>query len=347
MLRFLTAGESHGRCMVAILEGMPAGLKIDIKEMNLELKRRQLGYGRGDRMKIEGDNVEILSGVRNGLTLGSPIGLYVKNNDFRIDELIPLTNPRPGHADLIGCLKYGHQDIRNVLERASARETVSRVAMGSVCKLFLKESGVRVSSKVIMIGGESQQERMKKKIDQAKANLDTLGGMFVVTAENVPPGLGSYVSSDLRLNARLAQAFMSIPAIKAVEFGLGTEFARLSGSKSHDAIYFSKEKGYFRKTNNAGGIEGGMSNGEPIVARCTMKPIATIGKPLDSVDMATKKPARAAVERYDICAVEAAGVVAESMAAFVLAQAMLEKFGSDSMAEFKRNLKAYLRSLSD
>ncbi|MFA5038242.1 MAG: chorismate synthase [Candidatus Omnitrophota bacterium] len=345
MLRFLTAGESHGRCMVAILEGMPAGLKVDLKEMNLELKRRQLGLGRGDRMKIEGDNVEILSGVRNGLTLGSPIGLYVKNNDYRIDDLIALTNPRPGHADLVGCLKYGHQDIRNVLERASARETVSRVAVGALCKLFLKECSIRVSSKAVMIGGETRQERMKKKVDEARRNLDTLGGMFVVSVEGAPPGLGSYVSADRRLNARLAQAFMSIPAIKAVEFGLGIEYARAFGSKVHDAIYYSKEKGYYRKTNNAGGIEGGMSNGETIVARCTMKPIATVGKPLDSVDIITKKGARAAVERYDTCAVEAAGVVAESCAAFVLSEALLEKFGADSLVEFKRNYKAYLRSL--
>ena len=331
--------------MVAILEGMPAGLKVDLKEMNMELKRRQLGYGRGDRMKIEGDNVEILSGVRNRLTLGSPIGLYVKNNDYRIDDLLPLTNPRPGHADLVGCLKYGHEDIRNVLERASARETVSRVAVGALCKLFLKECDMTVASKVVMIGGETQADRMKKKIDEARKHLDTVGGMFLVSAVGVPPGLGSYAASDRRLNATLAQALMSIPAIKAVEFGLGIEYARIFGSKAHDAIYYSKDKGYFRKSNHAGGIEGGMSNGEPIIARCTMKPIATIGKPLDSVDIITKKGVRAAVERYDICAVEAAGVVAESATAFVLAQAMLEKFGSDSMTELKRNYKAYLRSL--
>lgn len=345
MLRFLTAGESHGRCMIAILEGIPAGLKIDLKQMNVELKRRQLGYGRGDRMKMEGDNVEILSGVKNGLTLGSPIGLYVKNTDFRIDDLIPLTNPRPGHADLVGCLKYGYRDIRNVLERASARETVSRVAIGSVCKLFLKEFGISIVSGVLMIGGEKNKEKVHKKIDQARKNLDTVGGMFSVTATGVPPGLGSYVSAEKRLNARLAGVLMSIPAIKAVEVGLGTGFAYAFGSHVHDAIYYHKDRGFYRKTNYAGGIEGGISNGEPIVLRCTMKPIATLGKPLDSVDIVTKKPVKAAVERYDTCAVDAAGVVAESVIAFELSNAFVEKFGADSMNEIKRNYKAYLRSL--
>ena len=345
MLRSLTAGESHGRCMIAILEGLPAGLKLDLKDMNIELKRRQLGYGRGDRMKIEGDNVEILSGLKNGMTLGSPIGLYIKNSDFRIDDLIPLTHPRPGHADLVGCLKYGHRDIRNVLERASARETVSRVALGAVCKQFLGEFGISVASETLLIGGEKQQEKIKKKVDQAKKNLDTLGGMFGIRATGVPPGLGSYVSAQRRLNARLAGALMSIPAIKAVEFGLGTAFAYEFGSRVHDAIYYHKDKGFFRKTNNAGGIEGGMSNGEPIVIKCTMKPISTLGKPLDSVDIVTKKPVKAAVERYDTCAVEAAGVVGEAVVAFELSDGMIEKFGGDSMNEMKRNYKAYLRSL--
>ena len=343
MLRFLTAGESHGRCMIAILEGMPAGLKIDLKEMNIELRRRQFGYGRGERMKIEADSVEILSGVKNNLTLGSPIGLYVQNKDFRIDDLLPLTNPRPGHADLAGCLKYGHQDIRNVLERASARETVSRVAVGSVCKLFLKEFGIAIISDVLMIAGEKNKDKMNKKIDQAKKNLDTVGGVFGIVATGVPVGLGSYVASDRRLNARLAAALASIPAIKAVEFGLGKDYAYAQGSHVHDAIYYSKEKGFYRKTNNAGGIEGGISNGEPLVLRCTMKPIATMGKPLDSVDIVTKKPVRASVERYDTCAVAAAGVVGESVVAFELACALVEKFGGDSMIEIKRNYKAYLK----
>jgi chorismate synthase len=324
---------------------MPAGLKIDLKAINLELKRRQLGYGRGERMKIEGDSVEVLAGVKSGLTLGSPMGLYIKNTDFRIDDLIPLTNPRPGHADLIGCLKYGHQDIRNVLERASARETVTRVAAGAVCKQFLKEFNVAIESAILLIGGEKNSEKMNRKIDQAKKSLDTVGGLFGVVATGVVPGLGSYVASDRRLNARIAAALMSIPAIKAVEFGLGTGYAYEFGSKVHDAIYYSKEKGYFRKTNNAGGIEGGMSNGQPIVVRCTMKPISTVGKPLDSVDIITKKPVKAAVERYDTCAVPAAGVVAESAMAYELASAMIEKFGGDSMNEIKRNYKAYVRSL--
>ncbi|MEK7849317.1 MAG: chorismate synthase [Candidatus Omnitrophota bacterium] len=345
MLRYLTAGESHGRCMIAILEGMPAGLKVDLKIMNIEIRRRQLGYGRGDRMKIEADTIEVLSGVKNGHALGSPITLYVKNNDFRIDELILLANPRPGHADLVGCLKYGHTDIRNVLERASARETVSRVAIGSVCKLFLKEFGVLITSEVLMIGGEKNKEKMEKKIDHAKKNLDTVGGAFGVVAEGVVPGLGSYVASDRRLNGRLAGALSSIPAIKAVEFGLGTGFAYDFGSRVHDAIFYSKEKGFFRKTNRSGGIEGGMSTGEPIAIRCTMKPISTLGKPMDSVDIITKKPVKAAVERYDTCAVAAAGVVAESVVAYELTFAMLEKFGGDSINEVKRNYKAYTRTL--
>lgn len=345
MLRFSTAGESHGRCMIAILENMPAGLKIDLGQMNLELKRRQMGHGRGDRMKLEGDNVDILSGVKNGFTLGSPIGLYVKNNDFKIHDLTPCTQPRPAHADLAGCLKYGHQDIHNVLERASARQTVSQVAVGSVCKLFLKEFGILISSDVLMIGGETNKARMDKKIDIAKKKLDTVGGIFGLTAQGVPPGLGSYVSGYRRLNARFAGAVMSIPAIKGVEFGLGQGYAKEFGSRVHDAIYYSKEKGYFRKTNNAGGIEGGMSNGESIVMRCVMKPISTVGVPLDSVDIVTKKPVKAAVERYDTCAMAAAGVIAESCIAFELADCMMEKFGADSMQEIKRSYKAYLRSL--
>ena len=345
MLRFLTAGESHGRCMIAILEGMPAGLKVDLKAINIELKRRQLGYGRGDRMKIEQDNVEILSGVKNNLTLGSPIGFYVKNTDFRIDDLISLTNPRPGHADLAGCLKYGHCDVRNVLERASARETVSRVAVGSVCKQFLSEFDITIASEVLMIGGEKNKDKMAKKVDQARKNLNTLGGAFRVTAVGVPVGLGSYGTAEKRLTARLAGALMSIPAVKAIEFGLGTRYAYEFGSSVHDAIYYSKEKSFYRKTNHAGGIEGGMSNGEPIIIRATMKPISTLGKPLDSVDIITKKPVKAAIERYDTCAVQAAGVVAESVVAYELSNAMLEKFGGDSINETKRNYSGYLRSL--
>jgi chorismate synthase len=345
MLRMLTAGESHGRCLTAIVEGMPAGLKIDMAFMNGELKRRQLGYGRGDRMKIEGDHAEVLSGVRSSLTLGSPIGLYIKNSDYRIDDLLSLTQPRPGHADLVGCLKYGHADIRNVLERASARETAAKVACGALAKLFLREFDVKVASDILVIGGERSRERMNKKIDEARKKLDTLGGSFLVRATGVVPGLGTYVSGDRRLGARLAAGLMSIPAIKAIEFGLGVGYACLFGSQAHDEIHYSKDKGFFRKTNRAGGLEGGMSNGEPIEVRCTMKPIATIGKPLDSVDIATKKPVKAAVERYDTCAVEAAAVVAEAMMAFELASAMLEKFGGDSMAEVKRNVKAYVRGL--
>lgn len=341
MLRYLTSGESHGKCLLAILEGMPAGLKIDINKINQELKRRQAGYGRGERMKIEQDKVEILSGIRHGLTIGSPVALKIDNKDSSIETLPMVTAPRPGHADLAGVLKYGFEDIRNVLERASARETAARTAIGAVCKIFLDEFQIKILSKIIGVGGEVRASKIKQKIDEAIRKKDSLGGIFEVAAQNVPVGLGSYVQPDRRLDARLALGLISIPGIKAVEFGLGFACASKFGSEVHDAIYFSKEKGFFRKTNNAGGIEGGISNGEPIVARCCMKPISTLMKPLPSVNIASKKPTCATVERSDTSVVEAAGVVAEAVVAFELSRAMLEKFGCDSLKEIKRSLQAF------
>jgi len=345
MLRYLTAGESHDKAQVAILEGMPAGLKIDLARINQELKRRQSGFGRGKRMQIEKDKVRILSGVRKGLTLGSPIGLLIENKDFSIDKLPNVVCPRPGHADLAGLLKYGFKDARNVLERASARETVMRVGIGAISKIFLDEFDISISSRVLSIGGESSLQAIREKIIEAQNHKDTVGGIFKVVAKGVPVGLGSYVQPDKRLDGRLTQGIMSIPGIKAVEIGLGFGYAGRFGSQVHDAIYYSKSKGYFRKTNNAGGIEGGISNGQDMVIRACMKPISTLLDPLDSVNIVTKKPSKAAVERSDICVVEAAGVVAESAVAFVLAEALLEKFGSDNLSDIKKAYQNYLKRI--
>ncbi len=341
MLRYLTAGESHGKCLLAILEGMPAGLKINEAEINQELKRRQAGFGRGARMKIEQDQAQILSGLRHGITIASPIALKIDNKDSSLEALPSITCPRPGHADLCGSLKYGFSDIRNVLERASARETAARTAVGAVCKIFLREFDIEINSRIAAVGGESNPSQIRKKIDRAIAQKDTLGGVFEVIAKNVPAGLGSYVQPDRRLDARLAAGLISIPGVKAVEFGMGFGCAAKFGSEVHDAIYFSKEKGYFRKTNNAGGIEGGISNAEPIIIRCCMKPISTLLNPLPSVDIVSKKPTKATIERSDTCVVEAAGVVAEAVVAFEISSALLEKFGSDSMKEIKRSLTAF------
>lgn len=345
MLRYLTAGESHGKALLAILEGMPAGLKFEIGRINQELKRRQQGIGRGKRMQIEKDRVQILSGLKNSITLGSPIGLLIENKDFSIEKLPKIICPRPGHADLAGLLKYGFTDIRNVLERASARETASRVGVGAICKIFLDEFNIRISSKVLSIGGEFGSSAMIKKILEAKNHKDTVGGIFEVVAKGVPCGLGSYVQQDKRLDARLAQAIISIPGIKAVEIGLGFGHADKFGSEVHDAIYYNKNKGYFRKTNNAGGIEGGVSNGKDLVIRACMKPISTLLNPLDSVNISTKKPAKATVERSDICVVESAGVIAESGVAFVLADAFLEKFGSDCLLDIQKAYRDYQKRI--
>ncbi|MBU1124437.1 MAG: chorismate synthase [Candidatus Omnitrophica bacterium] len=345
MLRSLTAGESHGKGLVAIVEGMPAGLKIDPQVINQELKRRQEGFGRGKRMQIEHDQAEIISGVKKHISLGSPIALLIRNKDSRIEKLKKVICPRPGHADLAGLLKYGFGDIREVLERASARSTVSTVAIGALAKILLREFGITITSEVLCVGGRTCKEGMQKMILDAMENKDTVGGIFQVTAKGAPVGLGSYCSADRRLDGRFAQALMSIPGIKAVAVGLGFGFAEKWGSEVHDALYLNKKKGYFRKTNNAGGIEGGISNGEDIVLRACMKPISTLMNPLESVNITNKKSARAAVERSDICVVQAAGVVAESTCAFVLADALLEKFGSDSLSDIKKAYQAYQRRI--
>jgi len=345
MLRYLTAGESHGRALLAILEGMPAGLGVKVSRINQEMRRRQEGYGRGKRMQIEKDKVEILSGLKNNLTLGSPIGILIKNRDFSIERLPKVIRPRPGHADLAGLLKYGFCDIRPVLERASARETAARVAIGAICKIFLEGFRIRIASRVLAIGGSSNKVQIRKVIDQAREKKDTVGGIFQVRAKGVIPGLGSYVQPDRRLDSCFIQAIASIPGIKAVEVGLGFGYADKLGSQVHDAIYYSRSKGFYRKTNNAGGIEGGVSNGEDIVLSACMKPISTLLAPLDSVDIKTKKKARASIERSDICVVEAAGVIAEALVAIELARAFLDKFGSDALGDIKVSYGNYLKRL--
>jgi len=343
MLRYLTAGESHGRALLAILEGMPAGLKVDINYINQELKRRQSGFGRGKRMQIEKDKVKILAGLKDKITLGSPIALYIENKDFRIEKLPQVICPRPGHADLAGLLKYGFSDIRNVLERASARDTAAIVGIGAICKIFLSEFKINIKSKVVSVGGQTSSLKIKEKILEAIKTKDTVGGIFEVVAKGVPCGLGSYVQPDRRLDARLAGAVMAIPGVKAVEIGLGFGYSNKFGSSCHDAIYYSKEKGFYRKTNNAGGIEGGVSNGEDIIIRACIKPISTLLKPLDSVNILTKRKAKAEVIRSDICVVEAAGVIAEATSSFVLADSFLEKFGGDCLLDIKLNYQNYLK----
>jgi chorismate synthase len=345
MLNCLTAGESHGKGMVAILEGLPAGLKLDAAFINQELSRRQKGFGRGKRMQIEDDTAEIVSGLKNNTTLGSPLTLLIRNKDCSIEKLHQVLAARPGHADLAGLLKYGFRDIREVLERASARSTVATVAVGAACKKLLKEFGITVSSKVLSVAGENTPSGIKAKISEAIMKKDTVGGVFEVVAAHVPVGLGSYVQASRRLDSRLAAAIISIPGIKSFEVGLGLGFAVSFGSEVHDAIFYKKNQGYLRKTNNAGGIEGGISNGEDIILRGCMKPISTLIKPLDSVNIHTKGSAKAATERTDTCVVEAAGVVAESACAFVLADALLEKFGSDSLADIKKSYKDYLKRI--
>lgn len=345
MLRFLTAGESHGKALLGILEGMPAGLKMRTDFINKELRRRQSGYGRGARMKIEKDAVEITSGLKNGTTIASPIGLSIRNKDASIDTLAALYCPRPGHGDFAGGIKYGFGDLRCVLERASARETAMRVAIGAICKQLLATFKITIVGNVIAVGGERKENKIRQIIDQAREDKDTLGGIFEVAAKGVPVGLGSYAHYDRRLDARLAMSIMSIPAIKAVGIGLGIHGADKYGSQVHDAIYYHKQKGYYRLTNNAGGIEAGVSNGQDIVVCAYMKPIATLGNPLDSVDIRTKKAHKAGVERSDTCAVYAASVIGEAVVAFELAQAFLEKFGCDSIKEITNNYNVYKRNL--
>ena len=346
MLRYLTAGESHGKCELAILEGMPAGLKLSEALINAELSRRLKGYGRGPRAKsIEKDKAQILSGLRKGLTLGSPISILIPNKDQSIDRLPAVTNPRPGHADLAGGLKYDQHDLRNILERASARETATRVAVGAACKTLLGEFRVKVKSRVLTVGGVNGKDRIHKLIDRIRREGNTLGGIFEVSVKGVVPGLGSHVHPDLRLDGQIAQAIMSIPSVKGVSIGLGFQGADLPGSEFHDEIFYSRNKGFFRKTNRAGGIEGGITNGEDIVVLAWIKPISTLTRPLSSVNIKSKKQAKASVERSDTCVVEAAGVVAEAALSFVLARAHLEKFGGDSMTEIKRNIAGYKQQI--
>jgi chorismate synthase len=386
VFRFLTAGESHGEALTAVIEGVPAGLPLTVEQINVDLTRRQRGYGRGGRMKIEQDQVRILSGVRWGLTLGSPITLQIANRDWEnwkatmaVEPPEPgaavrkqVTRPRPGHADLPGAMKYGHRDIRNVLERSSARETTARVAVAAVARRLLAEFGIQILSHVVEIGGirvppdltlswdelarraeasdvrcvdPATEAAMIAAIDEARNKGDTLGGVFEVIALGCPVGLGSYTHWDRRLDGRLAQAFCSIQAIKGCEFGLGFETARRPGSAVHDEILFDAEQGFARTSNNAGGLEGGVTNGQPVVVRAAMKPLSTLRTPLRSVDLATKEAVEAVVERSDVCAVPAAGVVGEAMMAIVLANAFLEKFGGDSLDEIRRNHAGYLDSL--
>jgi len=372
MLRYLSAGESHGKCLSAIIEGLPSSLKLEEAFINNELKRRLAGYGRGPRSKgIENDKVEFLSGIRNGLTLGSPLTLKINNNDSSIDKLTAISKPRPGHADLPGALKYNQEDIRNILERASARETAARTAVGAVAKIFLSHFQVIIASHVIALGGvdahtkglklndiiekaensdlrcadKAAEKLMKEEISKIENEGDTLGGIFEVIIGGVCPGIGSFVHYDRKLDAILTSALMSIQAIKGVEVGLGFEVAKKAGSQVHDEISYDKKKGFFRKTNNAGGVEGGMSNGEPIIMRCAMKPIPTLRKALESVDIKSKEKFKAQVERSDITAVPAAAVVAEAVVAFELAKLFIEKFGGDSMGEIERNYKAYLQQI--
>lgn len=356
MLRFLTAGESHGPQLTAILDGIPAGLALEVDRIDADLARRQQGYGRGGRMKIESDRVEIMSGVRFGKTLGSPITLIVKNRDwinwrermsaFGAPSGEKVTAVRPGHADLTGVLKYGRDDARDILERSSARETTMRVAVGGVCKEFLRALGIGIESKVLMIGGEVSIEKMHAAIDAAKSKGDTLGGTFEIKVSGVPIGLGSHVQYDRRLDAQLSEALMSIQAIKGVEFGAGFECARLFGSEVHDEIFLDGDR-IERATNRAGGLEGGMSNGEEIILRAVMKPIPTLMKPLRTIDIETREPVSASKERSDTCAVEAAAVVGEAMTAFAIARAVLDKFGGDCMADILASIEAYNERLKN
>src|SRR6266571_4981681 len=387
MFRFLTSGESHGPGLTAILEGIPAGLKLSVEDIDYHLRRRQGGYGRGGRMKIEKDQVSIRSGVRHGLTLGSPITLEIENRDWQnwqvkmsttpVDEPIEaVTLVRPGHADFAGVLKYGHEDIRNVIERSSARETAARVAVGAVCMTFLRQFGVEIHSHVLTIGpvGDAANSAVEHSFDEAywqqveqspvrcgddalaeqmiayiqdsKTRADTCGGVFEVVTTGVPVGLGSYSQWDRRLSSKIAMALMSIPSIKGVEIGGGFESSTLPGSQVHDVVQWSDEQGWQHRSNNAGGIEGGISNGASIVARAAVKPISTLAHPLPTVDIRShENVSEGRYERSDVCVVPAAGVVGEAMLAIALTDAWLEKFGGDSMAEMQRNFHAYKASI--
>ena len=375
MLRFLDGGESHGKCLLGIIEGLPAGLVLDEEKINYNLKRRQMGYGRGKRMEIENDHIEILSGVISEKTIGSPIGLIIKNNDWgnvRKKILSPLNIPRPGHADFAGTIKYGFGDCRLVLERASARQTAMRVAIGTIAQQFLENFDISSYSHVISIGKISvakfpinikeiknkinqssvfcidklSSEKMCREIDEAKKNGDTLGGIFEVVVTGVPIGLGSYVHWDRRLDSRLAGILMSIPGVKAVEIGRGIEISKKRGSSVHDEIFCNKKNKetsmkYYRKKNNAGGIEGGVTNGEDIMLRAYFKPIPTLLNPLNSVNLKTGRESKALYQRSDICVVPAASVVGEAVVNWIIAASFLDKFGGDSLKEIKENFQHY------
>lgn len=345
--RFLTSGESHGKCLNGIIDGIPAGFDINIEKINEDLKRRQGGYGRGERMNIESDVVEIKSGVRFGKTTGAPISLEILNKDFEnwknimSVEGIPsleksFTQPRPGHADFAGAIKYNLSDLRDVLERSSARKTAMDVAIGSVAKQLLSNFEIDFCSEVLSVGGENSDDKIKEKIALAKKQGDTLGGKIQVKVRNLPVGLGSHVQWDRKLDGLLAQAVMSIPAVKSVEIGMGEACTGALGSDVHDEIFVENDK-FFRKTNNAGGIEGGITNGEELMIKAVMKPIPTMQKPLSTVDFKDKSQAQAHFERSDICAVFSCAVVAEAMVACVLADVFLDKFGKDNLSEIKKN----------
>ncbi|MBI2335411.1 MAG: chorismate synthase [Deltaproteobacteria bacterium] len=383
-LRYLTSGESHGPALNLILEGMPAGVPITLEAINHQLLRRQKGYGRGGRMKIETDQAIVMSGIRHGKTLGSPIAIRIENKDWNVwqqemslwpisgDPKREVTSPRPGHADLSGGLKYNFKDLRNVLERASARETTSRVAVGALCRQLLEHFGFVLAGHVVAVGDicwdglrpsakeilERTEEapmrcldpqietKMMARVDEAKKAGDSVGGVFEVIVEGVPPGLGSHVHWDRKLDGRLAQALCSIQAVKGVEIGEAFRQAHLPGSQVHDGIFYNaQQKKFFHKTNRAGGLEGGMTNGEPLILRGALKPIATLYTPLHSVDVVTKKEFEAAVERSDTCVVPAASVIAENVVAITLADAFLEKFGGDSLDEIRHNYEAYLQQI--
>lgn len=380
MIRYLTAGETHGKCLTVILEGMPAGVKIDAEKINADLARRQRGYGRGGRMKIETDKAEILSGVRGGYTLGSPIAIKIENKDWAnwenimgaetAEEIRTVTSPRPGHADLSGGMKFNHHDLRNVLERASARETAARVAAGSLCKQLLEHFGISARSRVVSIGnirdaadctaegfydraassevgfGDAKSEKCAMEyIDAQKAAGESCGGVVETRISGLLPGIGSYAQYDRKLDANIAFSVMSIQAIKGVEFGMGFDAAENPGSKVHDEILY--DKGYKRASNNAGGIEGGMTNGEDIIIRAAMKPIPTLYNPLKTVDINTKSETEASVERSDVCAVPACAVVVEAAAIFEVCKAFLEKFGGDCIADISENLKSYQKRIEN
>src|SRR6266446_1941958 len=389
MLRFETAGESHGECLVAILTGLPAGVPVSVDAINHQLWRRQQGYGRGGRMKIETDRAQLVSGVRHSRTIGSPIAILLENKDWKNwtealpvedvdggeDKKKPVTRPRPGHADLAGALKYNFHDARYILERASARETAARVAVGALAKALLGEFGASVLSHVIAVGearldraaaweelvtlsqrdevllgcvDAETEQRMKAVVDQAYRTGDTVGGVFEVMAHGVPPGLGSHITWDSRLDGRLAQAIVSMQAVKGVEVGYASDGAASFGSRVQDTIHYNREERQFtRGANRAGGLEGGMTNGQDLLVRGLLKPISTLRRPLESVDLVTREPALAAYERSDVCVVPAAGVIGEAMVAIVLAQAFLEKFGGDSLDETQRNFEGYLEQVKN